>query len=163
MKKINKKENKKKINWPIFIGSFVIVHLFAFLGSSVTNSDTAWYNSIKPEITPPGFVFGIVWTILFLMIWLSLYFACTNAKQKDKMKVRLLFLINLVLNFLWSYLFFGMQKPALAFAEIILVWISILSMVILLRKISKLASWLLVPYLLWVSFAIVLNYLAAFG
>jgi tryptophan-rich sensory protein len=158
----NKKIVKKGINWPILIGSFIIVHLTAFFGSRVTSADSAWYNSIKPEITPPGFVFGIVWTFLFLMIWLSLYFACTRASKNKKLIIRVLFLSNLVLNFLWSYFFFGMQNPAIAFIDIIFLWASILTMVLVLRKISKLSSWLLVPYLLWVSFATILNYLMVF-
>jgi len=158
-----KNSNKKlKINWPIFIGSFILVHLFAFFGAKFTNPNTDWYNSIKPSITPPDFVFGIVWTILFLLIWLSLYFACTNAKPKEKIKVRALFLTNLILNFLWSYIFFRLQNPLAAFVDLILLWISILIMMETLKKISKLSAWLLLHYFIWVSFAAVLNYLIAF-
>lgn len=156
------KENKikkKNINWLALIITFVVVHLTAFLGSRITNSDTAWYDSIKPAITPPGFVFGIAWTILFLLIWLSFYFAYTAANKNQKLIVNFLFVSNLVFNFLWSYLFFGLQKPTLAFVDILILWISILTMIIVLRKISKASSWLLVPYFLWINFATLLNYL----
>jgi len=152
-----------KINWKVLILSFIFVHLAAFIGSSVTNPNTDWYNSIKPSITPAGWVFGVVWTILFLLIWLSLYIAWVKSGRKKKIKVFWIFAINLVLNALWSYLFFGVQKPVWAFFELIVLWFSIVFMIVLLRKINKVSSWMLVPYLLWVSFASVLNYLAAFG
>jgi tryptophan-rich sensory protein len=153
----------KKINWIKLIGTFIIVHLTAFIGSLFTNPDTDWYNSIKPGITPPDYVFPIVWTILFIFIWIAFYLACIYVKEKDRNKVRLVFLVNLILNALWSYLFFGLQNPLFAFYELILLWVSIISILLVTYKINKTSFYLIIPYLLWVSFAGVLNYLIAFG
>ncbi|HRZ85457.1 MAG TPA: tryptophan-rich sensory protein [Candidatus Paceibacterota bacterium] len=162
-KEIKKNKRNSKINIPILILSFLLVIITATIGSSVTVIDE-WYDSVRPSITPPSIAFPIVWTILFFMMGLSMYFAWTNTnKKKEKIKIFLLFGINYILNVLWSFLFFGIRKPIYAFYEIIVLWISILVMVIYLRKIDKKASWLLVPYLLWVSFASLLTGLVAFA
>ena len=140
---------------------FLIVIAVASLGSMFTSSavKSSWYQSIKPSITPPNYVFPIAWTILFLLIAVSMYFAWTNAK-KQKKTVAAVFGINFFLNILWSALYFGMKNPLLAFIEIILLWISILTMIIALWKIDRKSSYLIVPYFLWVSFASVLNFLS---
>lgn len=150
---------------------FIICLLIVFLvvggiGSIFTsnNTNTAWYSSIKPSITPPNWVFPIAWNILFLMISFSLYFAWTDSRnKKQKTKVVLLFGINFILNIWWSVLFFGLKLLQLAFVEVILFWFSILALILFTRKISKKSAWLLIPYLLWVAFASVLTYLAAFS
>jgi len=150
---------KKRIDWKKLIVSFVIVFLVAFIGSFLTrNVKTSWYESIKPGLTPPNYVFPIVWNILFLLIALSLYFAWKTGKKK---KVVLeLFAVNFILNVVWSLLFFELKNPLLAFIEIFFLLASILVLVVYLRKINKISSWMLVPYLIWVGFASVLNYLA---
>ncbi|MFH1311532.1 MAG: TspO/MBR family protein [Nanoarchaeota archaeon] len=155
----------KKINWKILISSLLIVYLIAFLGSLFTSSsvNSSWYQEIKPEITPPNLVFPVVWNILFFLIALSLYFSWINAKtKKDKKRIILVYCANLILNLYWSILYFGLHNPILAFYEIILFWFSIIAMILITYKINKTASYLLVPYLLWVSFAIILNYMSAF-
>ncbi len=156
---------KVKINWKVLIVCFVIVYGIAFLGSIFTsaNVDGSWYQEIKPSITPPNYVFPIVWNILFFLIALSLYFAWLKAKKKQKRIVALVFGINLFLNALWSYLFFELKNPDYSFSELTLLWISIWFMIAVTRRIDKKAAWLLVPYLAWVLFAGVLNYLIAFG
>jgi tryptophan-rich sensory protein len=155
-----------KFNLKVFIICLLIVFLVVGgIGTLFTsnNTNTVWYSSIKPSITPPNWVFPIAWNLLFLLITFSLYFAWVNSKNKEqKNKVALIFGINFVLNILWSVLFFGLKVTQIAFIEIILFWISILCMILITRNISKKSSWLLVPYLLWVAFASVLNYLAAF-
>lgn len=157
----------KKFNLKVFIICLLVVFLIVGgIGSLFTssNTNTAWYSSIKPSITPPNWVFPIAWNILFLLITFSLYFAWVNSKNKEqKKKVALIFGINFILNILWSVLFFGLKYTRLAFIEIILFWISILTMILITRKITKKSSWLLLPYLVWVAFASVLNYLAAFA
>ena len=147
--------NHKKL-----ILSLIIVFGIGLLGG-LFNSSSEWYDSVKPSITPPSFVFPIVWNILFLLIALSLYFVWIN-KKKDKKLFYYGFGINLFFNFLWSLLFFGLQKPGLAFVDLILIWFSIWIMIFASWKIDKKSSWLLVPYLLWVSFAGVLNGLVVF-
>jgi tryptophan-rich sensory protein len=155
----------KKINWQILIVSLVVVYAIALIGSIFTSSsvNSQWYQNIKPGITPPNWVFPVVWNILFFLIAVSLYLSWINAKKKaDKKKIVLIFGINLVLNTFWSILYFGLKNPGAAFYELILLWISILTMIFVTYKINKLASYLLIPYFAWVSFAGVLNYLSVF-
>lgn len=152
----------KKINWKVLIISLLIVYGIALIGGLFTSGNTSgeWYESIKPSITPPNWVFPIVWNILFFLIALSLYFAWINAKKKDKKNIIIVFGINFLLNILWSVLYFGLKTPLYAFIEILIFWISIISMIYVTYKIDKKAAYLLIPYLLWVSFAIILNYLS---
>jgi len=154
-----------KINWKILVVCFFIVYGIAFLGSVFTsgNTNTPWYQGIKTAITPPNYVFPIVWNILFFLIALSLYFAWLRAGKNQKKIVALAFGINLFLNVLWSYLFFELKKPNYSFFELSLLWVSIWFMIAVTGKIDRKASWLLVPYLAWVLFAGILNYLIAFG
>jgi tryptophan-rich sensory protein len=152
----------KKIKWKVLIGSLVIVYLVALIGSIFTSSgvDTEWYEQIKPSITPPNWIFPVVWNILFFLIALSLYFSWINSKNKNqKKKIAFVFVINLLLNILWSFFFFKIQNPVASFYELFVLWFSIIAMIYITGKTSKLAAWLLVPYLLWVLFAGVLNYL----
>jgi len=156
---------KRRINWKILVISFLIVFTVAFVGSlfTSTNTDTAWYDSIKPEITPPNWVFPIVWNVLFVLIALSLYFSWANSKnKKDKEKIILAFGINFILNIFWSVLYFTLKNPFVALLEIFVLWSSIMFMIYVTYGISKKAAYLLVPYLLWVSFATILNYLTVF-
>ena len=148
-----------KINWKILITSFILVYLIAFLGSLFTTTGT-WYENVKPSITPQNYVFPIVWNILFFLIALSLYIAWT--KTKDKRPLIIAFGLNLLLNLFWSILFFGLKQPVLSFIELILLWLSIIFLIKITSKINKTSSYLLIPYLLWVSFAGVLNFLIAF-
>lgn len=165
-KRLNKiKEGrKKKYNLiPTFIICLLIVFIVAIFGSIFTGSNTKseWYQSVRSSLTPPNFVFPIVWNILFLLIAISLFFAWTKAKnKKERLKVGILFGVNFIFNISWSLFFFTMRNPLLGFIDILFVWISILILIIGLWKINKKASWLLVPYFLWVSFASILNFLA---
>lgn len=146
-------------NWEVLAGSFIVVYFTAFVGSLFTDIGN-WYESVRPAITPPNYVFPVVWNILFFMIALSLFFAYISGKKRKL--VVLVYGINLVLNGFWSYLFFGLQKPGLAFYGLIALWFSILWMIFVVWRIDKKFVWLLVPYLLWVGFAGYLNYLIAF-
>ena len=153
-----------KIKFKPLIFSLIITYAVAFIGSLFTspNTSTAWYDSIKPAITPPSIVFPIVWNILFLLIAISLYLVIIHSKKKQKKEIYTLFAINFALNIIWSVIFFGLKLPALAFIEIILLWVSILFLILKTKKINKTASYLLWPYLAWVTFASLLNILAAF-
>lgn len=146
----------------VFVISFLIVFMTAFIGSIFTSRGTnsEWYNSIRPSITPPNFVFPIVWTILFFLIALSLAFAWLSADKKQKKKVAIAFGINFFLNVIWSLFYFGLKNPLLSFIDIIALIISIALLLVLTRKIDKRAFYLLIPYFLWVCFASVLNYLS---
>ena len=155
---------KSKTNWKVLILCLVIVYLVALIGSIFTspNTNTDWYNSIRPSITPPNWVFPIVWNILFFLIACSLYLAWINSKNKDKSKLVWVFGINFGLNIFWSVLYFGLKNPLLSFFELILLEASIVGMILVTKKISKKASYLLWPYLIWVAFAGILNFLSAF-
>jgi tryptophan-rich sensory protein len=154
----------KRFNWKVLIISLVVVYVVAYIGSIFTSSSTGslWYQNIKPSITPPNWVFPIVWNVLFFLIALSLYLSWVNSEKKEKPKVALIFGLNLFLNILWSLFFFGMRNPELAFFELILLWLSIILAIFSVWRIKEPASYLLIPYLLWVSFAGILNYLIAF-
>ena len=142
--------------------AFAAVIITSVIGSLFTDT-SGWYESLKPSITPPNLAFPIVWTALFILIAIAIYFSYINASKSQKQKVIMLFGANLILNVLWSILFFGLHNPLLAFIDLVLLWLSIILLINLCWKISKLASWLLVPYLLWVTFAGILNYLIAFA
>jgi len=140
----------------------VLICQFAGIIGSVFTTPTrpTWYASInKPEFNPPNWVFAPVWTMLFLLMGISLYLIWEKGLEKKEVKHAVyVFGLQLFLNIVWSFLFFGLQNPFLAFAEIVLLWIAILASIILFYRISKKAGLLLVPYILWVSFAAFLNY-----
>jgi benzodiazapine receptor len=117
-----------------------------------------WYMHLKkPSFNPPNWLFGPVWTILYLMMGISLYFVWVSGVSLISLPL-IVFFGQLVLNVLWSVLFFGARKPFIAFVEIIFLLISIGAVVILFYPYSHLAAYLLIPYILWVMFASVLNF-----
>lgn len=148
-----------KIQWKVLVVCLIIVYAFAFLGSLFTETGD-WYESVKPTTTPPNWIFPVVWNILFFLIALSLYFIWLKAENKGM--IILIYGINLILNFLWSIIFFWMKNPKIAFFELIILWVSIVSMLIFGLKTDKKTFYLIIPYLLWVSFAGILNYMIAF-
>ena len=165
MKKRGKKNFLKNINWGLLFLSLLTVYGTSLLGSIFTapGVKSFWYMTVRPSITPPNIVFPIVWNILFFLIFISLYISLTKVKdKKTSSKVELVFGINFILNFLWSFLFFGLRNPLFAFLDLILLFFSILAMIKITWKINRKASWLLVPYLLWIIFAGLLNYLSIF-
>jgi len=145
-------------NWLKLLISILVTGLAGFIGSFFTTSSVmTWYPSlIKPSFNPPAWVFGPVWSILYIMIGVSLFLVWTTNKVSKK-KAYFVFGVQLVLNALWSIVFFGMQRPALAFLVIVLLWLSIIVNIIEFYKIKKSAGYILFPYLVWVSFAAVLN------
>lgn len=150
-----------KINYFKLIISILICLSIGFIGSFFTASSVStWYVTLnKPVFNPPGYLFAPVWTILYIMMGISLYLVWNKGlKDKTSKTGLILFGIQLILNFLWSVLFFGLKSPLIAFIEIILLWFFILLTMIYFYKISKLSSYLLIPYILWVSFASVLNF-----
>lgn len=153
---------KKKVNIKVLIICLAVVYAVALAGSLFTsgNTNSEWYESVRPAITPPNWIFPVVWNVLFFLIALSLYFAWVNSKKDKKRKIALVFGINFALNILWSVFYFGMQNPLFAFYEIFFLEASIAAMIYTTYKIEKKSAYLLVPYFLWVGFAIVLNYLS---
>ncbi len=148
-----------KINYLKLIGSIAISNLAGFLGSlSTISSIPTWYAGLqKPSFNPPNWVFGPVWTMLYTLMGISFYLIWTS-KSKLKNTAMIIFGIQLLLNAIWSPLFFGLKNPLLAFIDIILMWISIVATIIIFYKIKPMAAYLLIPYILWVSFAALLNF-----
>lgn len=139
--------------------SLLLCFVVAFLGSLVTTpSIDTWYVTLqKPSFNPPNWVFGPVWTVLYFLIGVSLFLIWSKkTKNKDKKPLQF-FLLQLGLNLLWSIVFFGLHSPIGAFITIVLLWAAIFYTIILFYKVSKNAAYLLIPYLLWVSFATLLN------
>jgi len=157
---MKKRPEKSKSNLKVLIISIVLVYLVAFIGSIFTSSETnsGWYQQVRPSITPPNWVFPIVWNILFLLIGISLYYSWISFK--DKRVVVILYSSNLILNLLWSYFYFKLHNPILAFIDLIGIWLTLIILIYATWKINKKASYLLMPYLLWITFAGVLNYLS---
>ena len=145
----------------ILFSSIIICQLAGIIGSVFTTSSIpGWYANInKPSFNPPNWVFAPVWTTLYLLMGISLYLIWRNGLSDKNVKIAfIVFIFQLVLNALWSILFFGLQSPFLAFIEIVFLWIAILISIILFFRISRIAAYLLIPYILWVSFASVLNF-----
>jgi tryptophan-rich sensory protein len=128
------------------------------LSGYLTSSNIAtWYVTLnKPFFNPPNYLFGPVWTVLYLIMGISLGMII-NAKHSNKNKSLIIFSIQLVLNFFWSVIFFSLQSPGWAAIEIIALWSSILYMILNFYKTIKWAGLINIPYLLWVSFASLLN------
>jgi len=145
--------------WLKLIVSIVICEFAGIIGSIFTTPAIGtWYAGLtKPSFNPPNWLFAPVWTLLFLLMGISL-FLVWNSKSKSKKIAIYIFFGQLVLNILWSILFFGMKSPILGVFEIILLWIAILLTIISFVKISKPAGYLLIPYIIWVSFAAALNF-----
>ena len=141
--------------------SLAFCQLAGFIGSLFTTpSIPTWYAALnKPAFNPPNSIFGPVWTTLFLLMGISAYLIWRKGVHDKNVKIALLiFIVQLLLNVTWSFLFFGLHSPSSAFFEIIILWLAILVTVFSFMKISKPAGILLLPYLLWVSFASVLNF-----
>lgn len=119
----------------------------------------SWYtNLVKPSFSPPNWLFAPVWISLYTLMGIAAYLVWNKRFDKKKVKTALTpFAVQLALNSLWSIIFFGLRLPWLAFLEIIILWFFILLTVLKFYRISKPAGLLLLPYLLWVSFAAILN------
>ena len=142
------------------IASVLISQAAGVIGSlfTVQNIPT-WYATLnKPSFSPPNYLFGPVWITLYFMIGISFFLVW---RESDTFNIKIpviMFSVQMVLNAVWSIIFFGLKNPMFAFFEIILLWVFIILCIITYYPVSKAASWLMVPYLLWVSFASVLNF-----
>lgn len=161
-KRVKSLKHKPQYSVLTFVVCMIIVFGVGFLGSLLTTPaiKSGWYNTVRPSITPPNYVFGIVWNVLFFLIGVSLFLVWSKGDIKDRKKVAWVFGINLALNLLWSVLYFGLHSPRFAFIEIFFLWASIIGMIFVSWKIDKTAALLLEPYLIWVSFASILNFLS---
>lgn len=145
---------------PKLIVSVIGCELVGILGSVFTvSSIPTWYATLnKPFFAPPNWLFGPVWTLLYLLMGVAFYLIWKQGWKKKKVKTAdLFFLAQLALNFIWSPIFFGLRSPLLGLIVIAAMWILIVMTMKKFYPLSRLAFYLLVPYLLWVSFATLLN------
>jgi len=146
-----------KVKWKELIVSIAIsLGVGALSGYLTKNSMSLYQELVKPQLTPPGWIFPIVWTILFALMGISAYLIYVS-DSKEKNQALQIYAIQLMLNFIWSLAFFNMQAYLLAFVILILLWISIIAMIKVFYEINPLAGKIQVPYLLWVTFAGYLN------
>ncbi len=144
-----------------FIACILLCQVVGISSAALSNvSDRSWFNELnKPTWNPPGYLFAPVWTVLYLLMGISLWLILrSTAEQKQKVNALILFSVQLFLNFLWSIIFFRFQHIVVAFADIILLDILVIATMLTFYNIKKLAAWLLLPYLLWIVFASYLNY-----
>jgi benzodiazapine receptor len=156
-------ENIKIREFPILVLSIMICQAAGVIGSFFTNmSVSTWYPSLaKPWFTPPGWLIGLVWFILFALMGISMFFVWRKNLRLNDPRPRnaiTLFGVQLVANVLWSAAFFGLRSPAAGLVTIAALWILVLVTIIMFWRLSRDAALLLVPYILWVSFAAYLNY-----
>jgi len=152
-----------KVNWRRLLISLLIVFLAGFIGSYFTYPGIqSWYAGLnKPAIALPNWLFAPVWSALYVLMAFSFYFVWNKSKVNNKVLVNecmTLFIIQLVLNSLWSIIFFGLHNISLALVEILVLWSFLFLTIVKFYKIDKKSAYLLIPYILWVSFAALLNY-----
>lgn len=147
----------KKVS--VLVWSIIVCQLAGIIGAFFTSPAIPnWYAGLtKPWFNPPAWIFGPVWTALYLLMGISLYLTWIGKKSKKRSCALKAFGIQLGLNSLWSIVFFGWQLPWVAFGEIIVLWLFIGLTILKQLKVSKLAAYLMLPYLVWVSFASILN------
>ncbi|HEU4452864.1 MAG TPA: TspO/MBR family protein [Longimicrobium sp.] len=128
-------------------------------GVSTRTGPGSWYSGIeKPAFNPPGWVFGPVWTVLYVLIGVSAWLVWRRRGVAGARGPLLLWLVQLALNAAWPALFFASRRPDLASLEIAALWLAILATMVAFRRVRPLAAWLLAPYLAWVTFASVLTF-----
>lgn len=138
-----------------------ISELVGIVGSVFTApAIDGWYAELaKPAFNPPAWVFGPVWITLFALMGIAAFLIWMKGLDRRDVRIALgIFIGQLLLNTLWSFIFFGLQNPGAALVEIGLLWLAILATMVAFARISKPVAWLLLPYLFWVSFASYLNY-----
>ncbi|MFZ5637860.1 MAG: TspO/MBR family protein [Pseudomonadota bacterium] len=137
---------------------FLLVGLGA--GSGVLFGPDEWYAGLlKPTFNPPSWLFGPVWTALYASMAIALWWMRRDraADPAQRRRAGRLFAVQFVLNLIWTPLFFGLRSPGLAFVDICLLWVALLATMLAFGRVRPLAGYLLLPYLLWISFALVLN------
>jgi translocator protein len=142
----------------LVISILIPLALGAIAGRFTAQAVPDWYASLnRPSFNPPNWIFGPVWTVLYILLGISLFLIWKQIPSKQRNNALWIFSLQMFLNFIWSFVFFYFHQIGLALIVIIGLWISIIFMLISFYKIKPLAAYLNMPYLLWVTFASVLN------
>ena len=147
----------------IYIISIAIALAVGGLSAFLTRGNMDIYQSItQPPLAPPAILFPIVWTILYILMGISSAIIYTHRKKSDVSGALKIYAFQLIVNFFWSIIFFNMQAYLFAFVWLVILWLLIVLMIQAFRKISPIAAYLQIPYLLWVTFAGYLNFMIYF-
>ena len=149
--KLDIKKLIKSIAIPLAVGA---------VSGFLTQSGVEDFNSdaVKPFFMPPGWLFPVVWTVLYILMGVAVYFIDTSTSQKDKKTAFILYYLQLLFNFLWSFIFFSAENYLFAFIWIVILLALILATTVEFYKIEPKAAFLMIPYIIWVTFASVLNF-----
>jgi len=140
------------------IFALLIIGLGGLGGVAFSGGGQGWYQSLqRPPGTPPPWVFGPVWTLLYAMMGISLGLLVGDRRLAGARPAIAVFILQLVLNLAWTPLFFGAHRSGLALIDIVAMWVCIAWTILLARRVNRIAAWLLAPYLVWVSYATYLN------
>lgn len=143
----------------LFVSLFITLAVGGIAGFATAASIDTWYSFLnKPSFNPPDWLFAPVWTVLYILMGVALYLIWKLPASAQRNSAMAVFFTQLLLNFLWSLIFFNMHRTGLALTDIVVLLLLIIATILCFKPLSKTAAWLLVPYLLWVSFATVLNY-----
>ena len=141
------------------VGWFIVSFTASAVGAVASIQAKSFYGQlVQPEWAPPSYVFGPVWTVLYALMAIAAWLVWRSGGFHTNRVAMSLFMVQLALNALWSWLFFAWQRGALAFVDIVLLWVLIVVTLVSFWRVRPLAGALLIPYLLWVSFAAALNY-----
>ena len=145
----------KKVNYKLLAVCILVPLILGTIAGLSSSSFISYKEIIKPSFAPPGFIFPIVWTILYILMGISSYLILTDKNKNDKaIKI---YIIQLVINIIWPILFFGLKWYFVSFAWLLLLIYAVLQMILEFYPINKAASLLQLPYLLWIIFAGILN------
>jgi translocator protein len=144
--------------WSLILLIAVCLLTGVFGSLATSTSVNSWYVELsKPSWTPPSWVFGPAWTMLYIMMAVAAWLVWRKGYTADVRLALTLFAVQLLVNGLWSYLFFGLRWPGGALVDIAVLWVAIAATAIAFARVSQPATWLMLPYLAWVSFAMALN------
>jgi benzodiazapine receptor len=143
---------------PLILCIAIPLALGGIAGVVTTDNISGWYSTInKPSFNPPNSIFGPVWTGLYLLMGIAMFIVWKSSSESIRSNATQIYGVQLILNFAWSFMFFYFHRPDWAFVNIVLLWLAIVYTIFTFYKVRKVAAYLLIPYILWVSFASVLN------
>lgn len=149
----------KNEKWKVYALWIVICEAVGIIAGILSAGGTQLYNAVimKPAFSPPAWIFPVVWTVLYALMGISAARITLAPASKERSWGLNLFVAQLIINFFWPLIFFNTQAFGFALLWLILLWVLVLAMILKFRKVDPLAAWLQIPYLLWLTFAVVLN------